>query len=336
MNFLKVKRWCAMTKYLISQLIKFSAILFFSITAAAAQSYPNKPVTIIAGFPPGGSADLLARLIAQRLSTALNQSFIVENRVGAGGTIGATAVAKANADGYTLFLGSTATQSIAPAVYKNLPYQSPQNFQPITMVAQIPVALVINPDVKAVTAPELVMLAKNAKESLTYASSGVGAIPHLAGELFQKSTGIKLVHIPYKGAPLALTDLISGRVDMMFDNLPTVLQNIRSGKLRALAIAGNKRARALPNTPTLAEVGILNAEVISWFGVFAPHGISPAITMRLNEEIIKILASEEVKSQLYEIGADPFPLSTEEFNKFIDVDIKKWAKLVKDTGTQAE
>jgi len=308
---------------------------FFSISATNAQPYPNKPVTLIAGFPPGGSADLLARLIAQKLSGPLGQTFIVENRVGAGGTIGAATVAKASPDGYTLFLGSTATQSIAPSIYKNLPYQSPQSFQPITIVAQIPVALVVNPDVKVTTAPELVILAKNVKEPLTYASSGVGAIPHLAGELFQKSTGIKLTHIPYKGAPLALTDLLSGRVDMMFDHLPTVLPNIRSGKLRTLAIAGNKRARALPNVPTLAEVGIVNAEVISWFGVLAPQGISTSITKRLNDEIMKILTSDEVKNQLFEMGVEPFSLSTEEFSKFLDADIKKWAKLVKDTGAQA-
>ena len=325
-----------MTRYLIRHLIKFATLSFFSISLAIAQSYPNKTVTLVAGFPPGGSADILARQLAQKLSIVLGQPFIVENRVGAGGTIGASIVAKANPDGYTLFLGSTATQSIAPSIYKNLPYQSPQNFQPITMVAQIPVTFVVNTAVKATTVPELVLLAKNAKEPLTYASSGVGAIPHLAGELFQKSTGIKLTHIPYKGAPLALTDVLSGRVDMMFDNLPTVLPNIRSGKLRALAIAGNKRARALPNTPTLAEVGITNAEVISWFGVLAPHGISPSITKRLNDEIIKILASEEIKNQLFEMGADAFPLSTEEFSKFLDADIKKWAILVRETGIQAD
>ena len=324
---------CKLQKYIVAVFLLLAS--FFSISAANAQPYPNKPVTLIAGFPPGGSADLLARLIAQKLSGPLGQTFIVENRVGAGGTIGAATVAKASPDGYTLFLGSTATQSIAPSIYKNLPYQSPQSFQPITMVAQIPVALVVNPDVKVTTAPELVILAKNVKEPLTYASSGVGAIPHLAGELFQKSTGIKLTHIPYKGAPLALTDLLSGRVDMMFDHLPTVLPNIRSGKLRTLAIAGNKRARALPNVPTLAEVGIVNAEVISWFGVLAPQGISTSITKRLNDEIMKILASDEVKNQLFEMGVEPFSLSTEEFSKFLDADIKKWAKLVKDTGAQA-
>ena len=307
-----------------------------SISSALGQTYPNKPITIIAGFPPGGSADLLARMVSQKLSVALNQSIVVENRTGAGGTIAASAVAKANPDGYTLFLGSAATQSIAPAVYKNLSYQSPQGFQPITMVAQIPVALVVNPGVKANTVQELLTLAKNQKDPLTYASSGTGAIPHLAGELFQQSTGIKLTHIPYKGAPLAMTDLISGRVDMMFDNLPTVLPNIRGGKLRALAIAGSKQTRALPNVPTLAELGIRGAEVTSWFGVFAPNGLPQPITKRLNDEMVKILATNEVKDQLFEMGAEPFILPTDEFVKFLDSDIKRWAKLVKEASIQVD
>lgn len=310
--------------------------LAVSISSAMAQTYPNKPITMIAGFPPGGSADLLARMVSQKLSVALNQSIVVENRTGAGGTIAAGLVAKANPDGYTLFLGSTATQSIAPAVYKNLSYQSPQGFQPITMVAQIPVALVVNPEVKANTVQELLTLAKNQKDPMTFASSGTGAIPHLAGELFQQSTGIKLTHIPYKGAPLAMTDLISGRVDMMFDNLPSVLPNIRAGKLRALAIAGGKQTRALPNIPTLAELGIRGAEVTSWFGVLAPHGLPGPITKRLNDELVKILATDEARDQLFEMGAEPFILPTNEFVKFLDGDIKKWSKLIKDTGIQTD
>lgn len=307
-----------------------------SISTVKGQTYPNKPITMIAGFPPGGSADLLARMVSQKLSIALNQSILVENRTGAGGTIAASVVAKAIPDGYTLFLGSAATQSIAPAVYKNLSYQSPQAFQPITMVAQIPVALVLNPGIQVNTVQELLTLAKNQKDPLTFASSGTGAVPHLAGELFQQSTGIKLTHIPYKGAPLAMTDLISGRVNMMFDNLPTVLPHIRGGKLRVLAIAGSKQTRALPNVPTLAELGIKGAEVTSWFGVLAPNGLPMPIAKRLNDEIVKIFSTNEVKDQLFEMGAEPFVLTSDEFVKFLDGDIKRWAKLVRDANVQGD
>ena len=177
---------------------------------------------------------------------------------------------------------------------------------------------------------------ENQKDALTFASSGTGAIPHLAGELFQQSTGIKLTHIPYKGAPLAMTDLISGRVNMMFDNLPTVLPHIRGGKLRALAIAGSKQTRALPNVPTLAELGIRGAEVTSWFGVLAPNGLPMPIAKRLNDEIVKILSTNEVKAQLFEMGAEPFVLPSDEFVKFLDGDIKRWTKLVKDASIQVD
>lgn len=314
----------------------FVAGSVLSISTVKGQTYPNKPITMIAGFPPGGSADLLARMVSQKLSIALNQSILVENRTGAGGTIAASVVAKAIPDGYTLFLGSAATQSIAPAVYKNLSYQSPQAFQPITMVAQIPVALVVNPGIQVNTVQELLTLAKNQKDPLTFASSGTGAVPHLAGELFQQSTGIKLTHIPYKGAPLAMTDLISGRVNMMFDNLPTVLPHIRGGKLRVLAIAGSKQTRALPNVPTLAELGIKGAEVTSWFGVLAPNGLPMPIAKRLNDEIVKIFSTNEVKDQLFEMGAEPFVLTSDEFVKFLDGDIKRWAKLVRDANVQGD
>ena len=209
--------------------------LLVATTQAQAQTYPAKPVKIIAGFPPGGAADLLARVVADKLSAALGQSFVVENRPGAGGTIGADTVAKATPDGYTLLLGAAASQTIAPAIYKSLPYDAAKDFKPVALVATIPVTLVVHPSVAANNVRELVAVMKAASAPMQYASSGNGAIPHLAGELFQLSQGVKLVHVPYKGAPLAMSDLLSGRVQLMFDNLPTVLAHIRSGKLRALA-----------------------------------------------------------------------------------------------------
>ena len=310
--------------------------LLVATTLAQAQTYPAKPVKIIAGFPPGGTADLLARVVADKLSAALGQSFVVENRPGAGGTIGADTVAKATPDGYTLLLGAAAGQTIAPAIYKSLPYDAGKDFKPVALVATIPVTLVVHPSVAANNVRELVAVMKAASAPMQYASSGSGAIPHLAGELFQLSQGVKLVHVPYKGAPLAMSDLLSGRVQLMFDNLPTVLAHIRSGKLRALAVAGAKRARALPDLPTLAEAGVPNAEVGSWFGVLAPAGTPDSIVGTLTREIGKALAADDAKGRLDAMGAEPTYLTPEEFARLIRADTEKWARLVKATGAQAD
>ena len=315
------------------------AALALSATLAFAQSYPSKPVKIVAGFPPGGAADLLARVMADKLSAALGQPFVVENRPGAGGTIGADAVAKAAPDGYTLLLGVTASQTIAPSIYKSLPYDSARDFKPVALVATIPVTLVVHPSVQAHTARELVAAARAADAAnapMQFASSGSGAIPHLAGELFQLSQSVKLQHVPYKGAPLAMSDLLSGRVQIMFDNLPTVLAHIRSGKLRALAVAGNRRARTLPDLPTLAEAGVPGVEVGSWFGVLAPGGTPDAVVATLAREVAKAVAADDAKARMDAMGAEPAYLPSEEFAKLIRAETDKWAKLVKATGAQAD
>jgi len=316
--------------------LALAAVVTTAAAPCAAQTYPARPVKIIAGFPPGGAADLLARVMAEKLSVAMGQPFVVENRPGAGGTIGADAVAKAAPDGYTLLLGVTASQTIAPAVYKALPYDAGRDFRPIALVATIPVALVVHPSIPAHTAREFVAVARAAPAPLQFASSGTGAIPHLAGELFQLSQGVKLQHVPYKGAALAMSDLLSGRVQLMFDNLPTVLAHIRSGKLRALAIAGTKRARALPDLPTLAEAGVPNVEVGSWFGVLAPAASPDAVVAALTREIAKAAASEDAKARMDAMGAEPAYLPPEEFAKLIRAETDKWAKLVKATGAQAD
>ena len=316
----------------------FALVLAFAAGAppAFAQAYPTKAVKIIAGFPPGGAADLLARVMADKLSAALGQPFVVENRPGAGGTIGADAVAKAAPDGYTLLLGVTASQTIAPAIYKSLPYDSQRDFKPVGLIATIPVTLVVNPSVPANSARELVAVAKAAPAPMQFASSGSGAIPHLAGELFQLSQGVKLVHVPYKGAALAMSDLLAGRVQLMFDNLPTVLAHIRSGKLRALAVAGPKRAHALPDLPTMAEAGVPDVEVGSWFGVLAPGATPDAIVATLAREVAKAVASEDAKARMEAMGAEPEYLPPAEFSKLIRAETDKWAKLVKATGAKAD
>ncbi len=312
------------------------ALFALFASSVFAQSYPSKPVRVIVGFPPGGAADLLARVVADKLSASLGQPFVVENRPGAGGTIGADAVAKAAPDGYTLLLGVTASQTIAPAIYKALPYDAATAFRPVALVATIPVTLVVHPSVPANTVRELVAIAKAAPAPMQFASSGSGAIPHLAGELFQLSQGVKLQHVPYKGAPLAMSDLLSGRVQLMFDNLPTVLAHIRSGKLHALAVAGTKRARALPDLPTLAEAGVPNVEVGSWFGVLAPGGTSEAIVTTLSREIVKAVAADDAKARMDAMGAEPAYLPPEPFAALIRTETDKWAKLVKATGAQAD
>ena len=312
------------------------AIFFCFPTFVFAQTYPVKPVTIVAPFSAGGSADLLARILSEKLTPVFNQPVVVENKVGAGGTIGANFVAKAPPDGYTLLLGVTATQTIAPSFYKNLPYNSEKDFKPIGLVAQIPVVFVINSELKINSAKDFVATAKKSGKVYSYASSGTGAIPHLTGELFQISTGIKLNHIPYKGAAPAMTDLISGRVDIMFDHLPTVLPHIKSGKLIPLAVAGSERAKALPEVPTLAEVGIAGVDVYSWFGLLAPAGTSEQISNQLNQEIQKIQKMDDVKAKLANMGAEPVVVSSDNFKKLIDSDIKKWSKLIKTTGIQSE
>jgi tripartite-type tricarboxylate transporter receptor subunit TctC len=314
-----------------------TALLTFCVPLhAQAQAYPTKPVKVVSGFPPGGAADLLARLSAERLAAALGQPFVVENRTGAGGTLGADAVAKAAPDGYTLLLGVTASQTIAPAIYKALPYQAERDFKPVAMVASIPVALVVHPSVNAQSVRELVALAKAAPAPLQFASSGTGAIPHLTAELFQAAQGVRMVHVPYKGAPLAMSDLLAGRVSLMFDNLPTVLGHIRSGKLRALGIAGNRRARALPDLPTLTESGVTGVEVASWFGLLAPAGTPEPIVATLQREIAKMLATDEARARLDAMGAEPSPSTSEEFARIIRADTAKWAKIVKDTGASAD
>ncbi len=312
------------------------AIFFCFPTFVFAQTYPVKPVTIVAPFSAGGSADLLARILSEKLTPVFNQPVVVENKVGAGGTIGANFVAKAPPDGYTLLLGVTATQTIAPSFYKSLPYNSEKDFKPIGLIAQIPVVFVINSELKINSAKDFVATAKKSGKVYSYASSGTGAIPHLTGELFQISTGIKLNHIPYKGAAPAMTDLISGRVDIMFDHLPTVLPHIKSGKLIPLAVAGSERAKALPEVPTLAEVGIAGVDVYSWFGLLAPAGTSDQISNQLNQEIQKIQKMDDVKAKLANMGAEPVVMSSDNFKKLIDSDIKKWSKLIKTTGIQSE
>ena len=309
-------------------------VLPIAHAAEPAPDYPAKPVKIIAGFPPGGSADLIARLVAEKLGTRYGQSFVVENRAGAGGTIGAGVAARAPADGYTLLLGVTASQTIAPAIYPDLAYDAAKGFAPVSLLATIPVALVVNPEVKAKDASELVDLARDASPSLTFASSGVGAIPHLTAEIFQRSQDVTMLHVPFKGASPALTELLAGRVQLMFDHLPSVLPSIRAGKLRVLGIAGERRAAALPEVPTLAQAGVKGVSVRSWFGLLAPAGTPPAIVQQLNTDINALLAEGDVRQALAGMGAEPTGSTVQEFADIIAADTRQWSEIVRATGVQ--
>jgi len=302
--------------------------------AAPASGYPTMPVKIVAGFPPGGAADLIARLVAEKLGARYGQSFVVENRAGAGGTIGAGIVARAPADGYTLLLGVTASQTIAPAIYPDLSYNAAKDFAPVAMLATIPVALVVNPAVDAKDAKSLVALAGTSRPPLAFASSGVGAIPHLTAEIFQRAQGVTLLHVPFKGASPAMTELLAGRVQLMFDHLPSVLPSIRAGKLRVLGIAGEHRAAALPDVPTLAEAGIQGVAVRSWFGLLAPAGTPAPIIQQLNTDLNAMLADGAVRQALAGMGAEPAGSTAAQFADIIASDTRQWSEVVRATGAR--
>jgi tripartite-type tricarboxylate transporter receptor subunit TctC len=303
---------------------------------ADAEDYPSKPIRIVAPFPAGGTADILARAIGQKLSAAWGQPVVVDNRAGAGGTIGADNIAKAPPDGYALLLGVTATQSIAPSVYAKLAYDPLADFVPVAMLAQVPVVLVVNKTVPARSVRELIALAQARPEQLTFASSGSGAIPHLTAELFKSMAGVKMVHVPYRGATPALNDLLAAQVALMFDNLPSSLPHIQAGSLVALGVATPRRAATLPEIPTIAEAGVPGFEVMSWFGVLAPAGTPDPIVGRLRAEIDRALAAADFQERLASQGAEPLALAPEAFAARIKADAAKWAEVVKANGIKVD
>jgi len=302
--------------------------------AAQAQSYPTKPIRLVVPFGPGSVTDLLGRLVAQQLTESLGQPVVVENKAGASGNIGAGQVAAAPADGYTLLLGPTSTNAVNPSLYKNLKFDPMRDFVPITNVATVANILVVHPDVPAKSVKELVELLP--KHKYSYASGGTGGSQHLSGELFKSVTKTDILHVPYKGGGAALSDLLSGRVEMMFCNLPVCLQQVKAGKLRALAITSAQRSVLLPDVPTMAEAGFPDYEVNGWFGLFAPTGVDPAIVRKLNTEVRKSLDKPDVQEQLLAQGAVPAGGPQDEFAKFVKSEHDKWAKVINDAGIKVE
>ena len=303
---------------------------------ASGQSYPIKPIKVVVPFPPGASTDLIGRLVAQKLSASVGQQAIVENRGGAGGTIGADSVAKAAPDGYTLLIGTPGAITISPSLQPKLPYQPLRDFAPITMLATVANLLVAHPSVPARNVQELIALAKTKRGLLTYGSSGVGASPHLAGELFNHMAKVDLVHVPYKGAGPAFLDLTSGRIDLMFPVYSSVLPQVQAQKVKPIAITGLKRAAALPNIPTIDESGLRGFEVSNWFGLLAPAGTAPAVVEKLNTAIVASFRSSDVIDFMAKQGLDPATSTPEELTSHLRKEIAKWAQLVKATGIKAE
>ena len=320
--------------------------LLFAINLIATQAYsqpawPTKPVKIIVPFAPGGTTDLLARAMAPELSRAFGQSFIVENKTGAGGNVGADAVAKAPADGYTLLMGTVGTHGINVALYDKMPFDPVKDFAPITLVAGVPNVMVMNTEkAKALginTVADFVKYAKANPGKLNMASSGNGTSIHLAGELFKSMSGTYLVHFPYRGSGPALLDLVGGTMDVMFDNLPSALPQIKGGKLKALAVTSAQRSAVLPDVPTIEEAGKLKGfDASSWFGLLAPAGTPPDIVNRIQQEVAKSLSSPAVKEKLLAQGAIPGGNTPQEFSKMIAAEIKKWAQVVKASGAKVD
>ena len=304
--------------------------------AQGAASYPTKPVRLVVPFPAGGTTDILARAVAQQLSVGWGQQVIVDNRPGAGGNIGSELVAKAAPDGYTLLMGTVGTHAINPSLYAKMPYDHVKDFTPVVLVAGVPNVLVVNPSLPVHSVPELIAYAKANPGKLNFASSGNGTSIHLSGELFRTMTGVDMTHVPYKGSAPALTDLIGGQVQLMFDNLPSSLQFIRTGKLRALAVTSAARSTALPELPTLAEAGLPGFEASSWFGILAPAGTPKDIVAKINAAVGSWLASPEAKEKLLAQGAIAAGGSPDAFVKHIDAETAKWAKVVKASGAHID
>lgn len=304
-------------------------------------AWPNRPVKIVVPFAPGGTTDILARAIAPDLSKAFGQPFVVENKAGAGGNVGAELVAKSPNDGYTLFMGTVGTHGINKALYAKLPYDPQKDFAPITLVAGVPNVMVMNADkAKALninTVPDFIRYAKANPGKLNMASSGNGTSIHLAGELFKSMTGTFMTHIPYRGSNPALLDMVAGNMDVMFDNLPSAMAHIKSGKLKAFAVTSKERSATLPELPTIEEAaGLKGFEASSWFGLLAPAGTPPDIINRIQQEVAKALATPAMKERLLALGAIPSGNTPAEFARFIDDEHKKWAAVVKASGAKVD
>jgi tripartite-type tricarboxylate transporter receptor subunit TctC len=320
------------------RLLAAAAGMLFAATLApqaalAEGAWPTRPVRIIVTFPPGGAPDTLARVLAEKWAP-LGQPVTVENKPGAGGNIGADIVAKAPGDGHTLVIGTVGTHAINPSLYEKIPYNNIKDFTPISFLAATPNLLVVNKSVPANNVKELIALAK--KEKLFFGSSGSGTSIHLSGELFNTMAGVKMQHIPYKGRAEAIPDLLGGRIQMIFDNMPSALPLVQEGKLKAIAVTSAQRSPAAPNIPTISESGLPGFDATSWFALLGSPGMPRDVQMRINAETLKVIAMPDVKEKLAKLGLDPNPGSPEALASLIQAETVKWAKVVKESGAKIE
>jgi len=298
---------------------------------AAAQDYPTRPIRIVVPFAPGGGTDVLARIVAQRLSEKWGQAIVVQNEPGASGGIGSRAVERAAPDGYTLVMASTgALMSMATFYAKDGPFDVNAHFSPVTLVADPPYVITVNKDLPVTTVADLIALARSKNGQLSFGSSGIGAASHLSGELFQKEAGVTMLHVPYKGTGAAVTDLLAGRIDVMFAPPQTVEPLVKAEKLKVLATTGMTRSPLFPNLPTADESGLRGYEAVGWFGLLAPAHTPEAIVNKINAATVEILKSADVRERLAKLGAEPHPMSPAEYGRFIIADLKKWTQVMQE------
>jgi tripartite-type tricarboxylate transporter receptor subunit TctC len=313
-----------------------AALLALSCHDAVAQTYPAKAIRIIVPSPPGDGSDLMARAIGDKLSVAWNTPVVVDNRMGAGGRVGAEAAAKAAADGYTLIMGNAGSHGINAALYADLPYDIERDFTPITQVMRSPNVLVVSPALPAANVRELIALFKANPGKYSYGSGGNGSSAHLSAELFKSMAGVDVVHVPYKGASPALTDVIAGRVAMFIGNLPPAMPHIKSGNVRALAVTTAQRSPLVPDIPTLAESGLPGFETVAWFGLFAPAGTPKPIVDKLQAEVARIVREPDIRERIAALGGEPVGNSPEAFSAIVKGDVAKWKKVVKDADVHVD
>jgi tripartite-type tricarboxylate transporter receptor subunit TctC len=322
------------------QVLRRVTIIFLAVLAltapGVAQNYPDRVVRIVNPYPPGGSVDVMARLLAQKLGENLGQQFIVENRSGGGGNTGSDSVAKAEPDGYTLLFTAPGPLTVNQTLYSKLSFDPATDFAPIALFATAPIVLIVNPGVPANNVQELIALARKEPGKINFASAGNGTTNHLSGELFKSMAKVDIVHVPYRGAGPAMNDLIGGHVQMFFDLMPVVLPQVTTGKVRALGIAGAKRASSLPDVPTIAEQGVPGFDASSWYGLVAPAKTPEPVLAKLREEVAKALKTPDMVARIRELGSEPGAAFGKDFGAFMAAETKKWAEVIRASGAKAD